>query len=138
MSEVFDLDALASETTDDEGEPFPFRFGGESYELPPQFPMLALAAISAGELGDGLRILLGNDQWQRMLHAKATFNEKMLKALLEQYSAHVGSSLGESSASTGSSKSTGGPSKPISNGSTGSGSPTSSSVGSPGVVSASL
>lgn len=136
MSEVFDLDAVASEAGDAEREPFRFRFGGDEYEMPAEFDLLALAAITAGELGDGLRIMLGETQWSRMLRSGAKMDTARFKALFETYSAHVGgTTMGESSASTGSSVSTEGPSKPISNGSTKSGSAMSSVAAAPGVAS---
>jgi hypothetical protein len=110
-----DLDAIIAER---QGFPFTFRFGGAEYSLPPRMDMRALALFTDGKVFDALRTMLGAEQWQQMLDADQVLDDDTLKALLEAYSRHGGASLGESSASTGSSASTEGPSKPTSNGST--------------------
>lgn len=112
----FDLDALAAEAAG--AAPFEFTFGGETYELPGQFDMRAAAALSAGKVYEGLESLLGAAQWARMQAAEQVLTDTMLAALLDRYAEHTGVSLGESSASSSSSRSTGRPSKPTSNGST--------------------
>lgn len=106
--DVFDLDALIAEA---EGEPFLFTFGGEKYELPPRVDMLALIALDEGRLGDGLRLLFGEDQWQQIEDSDAVFNDQAMEALLQRYFAHLGVELGKSGASSRSSGSTGGRSK---------------------------
>jgi hypothetical protein len=113
---AFNLDALASEG--DGRAVFEFTFGGETYELPPEMDVRAASALSAGRVYEGLGMLLGDVQWSRMQAAEQILTEKMLSALLQEYAAHMGIDLGESSASTGSSRSTGRPSKRTSNGST--------------------
>lgn len=113
---AFDLDALAAEA--DGAAPFEFTFGGEGYQLPGSFDMRAAAALSAGKVYEGLELLLGVDQWARMQAADQVLTDAMLGALLDRYAEHAGVSLGESSASTSSSKSTVRPSKRTSNGST--------------------
>jgi hypothetical protein len=125
VTQPFNLDAVVSETG---SEPFDFTFGGEGYTLPAQVDLLAAASLEGGKLYEGLHRLMGDDQWDRLLASKAVMDNDKLKALMEAYAAHVGLSLGESGASTGSSVSTEGPSKRISNGSTGSPSQTLSKV----------
>jgi hypothetical protein len=115
MSEVFDLDAVAREAA---GEPFRFRFGGEDYELPSHVDIRAIAKLSIGQFYEALQLMLGDEQWQRMLAADAVFDDQTLRSLMEAYAAHSGTELGESSASTGSSRSTVRPSKRTSNGTT--------------------
>jgi hypothetical protein len=115
--EEFDLDAMLADRQLDRPR-FTFRFGGESYSLPPSIDLRAAAAMQAGDLQTGLSVLLGKDQWARLLASDATFDTDALSALMDRYAAYTGASLGESSASTGSSGSTGGPSKVTSNGST--------------------
>lgn len=124
-AEVFDLDALDAEAN---GRLFEFRFGGELFTLPASPDMLAFAALAEGQLYSGLKLMLGDDQWQRMLAAKATFNAEKLAALMEQYLAHNGMSLGKSQGSTAPSKRTGPQSKRTSSGSTASRSRTSREV----------
>lgn len=112
-----DLDALVEE--DEPGEPFGFTFDDYDYELPPEMDIRAVAAIASGRLDDGLRMLLGPDQWQRLQDSPKVLSSKTLTRLFEAYAAHTnGVSVGESSASTGSAKNTGRPSKRTSNAST--------------------
>lgn len=113
--EVYDLDALDREA---DGVAFVFRFDGEDYTLPPHLDIRAAAALEGGRLDDGLRILLGREQWQRLQDAEAVFDDRHLVNLLERYAGHIGVSLGESGASLVSLRNTGKPSKRISNGST--------------------
>lgn len=96
---TFDLDAVEHEAT---GEPFEFRFGGEDYMLPPSVDMLAVAALQNRDLYGGLARLLGPEQLERMAASSATFDEPKLRALMDAYGKHLGISLGESEASTGS------------------------------------
>jgi hypothetical protein len=117
MFEEFDLDALLADTPDPRPV-FRFRFGGEQYTLPPSIDIRAAAALQAGKLWDGLAVLLGAEQWERMQASQSTFNGDALKALMDRYAKHTGAPLGESSGSTSSSSSTVEPSKPTSNGST--------------------
>jgi hypothetical protein len=107
------LDAL-----DSEGEPFPFEFGGEMYELPPQFDLRVGALFADEKPFEALELMLGPDQWRRLLAAPQTLTPNKLQALFAAWAEHSGITPGESSASTGSSGSTGRPSKPTSNGST--------------------
>jgi hypothetical protein len=88
----FDLDAVVSES---EAKPFEFTFGGEGYTLPAQVDLLAAASLEGGKLYEGLRRLLGDDQWDRLLESKAVLDTPKLQALMEQYAKHVGLSLGE-------------------------------------------
>lgn len=114
---AFDLDALIAQRTAAR-VPFTFTFGETEYVLPGSIDLRAAAALSAGKLYDGLQMLLGVTQWERMQASDQVFDGEALRALLDAYMAHTGVSLGESSASTGSARSTGGRSKPTSNGST--------------------
>jgi hypothetical protein len=112
---MFDLDAVSRES---DGIPFEFTFGGEKFTLPATVDLLAAAALEGGKLYDGLKRLLGDEQWERLLEVQKVLDTEHLKALMEAYAKHVGLSLGESGASTGSSSSTGGLSKPTSSGTT--------------------
>jgi hypothetical protein len=115
LGDVYDLDALEHEA---EEEPFFFRFGGEEYVLPPHLDIRAAAALGGGRIDDGLRILLGAEQWTRLQQADAVFDDRHLVALLEEYSSHIGVTLGELPASPSSLPSTAGPSKRTSRGTT--------------------
>jgi hypothetical protein len=101
---AFDLDAVAAEV--DEAEPFRFTFGGDSYELPPRIDIRAIALLTKGEVGDALKVLLGPDQYERLLASPAVFNDTRFAALVEAYAQHQSVSTGELSASTSSSAST--------------------------------
>jgi len=106
MADVFDLDALESE-----GEPFHFRHGGEDYELPPDPDIRAAVAQGEGNVLKALELLLGEEQWERILASDAVLDSKKFNALMAAYEKHIGASMGESEASTRSSRSTGRPSK---------------------------
>lgn len=106
--DVFDLDALAAEAR---GEPFRFRFGGDDYEMPPNVDIRAALAANEGRILDAFSILLGAEQWQRMLDSESTLDSDLFDKLMQAYYAHIGTSVGESRASSSSSKSTAGPSR---------------------------
>lgn len=88
----FDLDAVVTES---EATPFDFTFGGEAYTLPAQVDLLAAASLEGGKLYEGLRRLLGDGQWDRLLASTAVLDNEKLKALMEAYAKHIGLSLGE-------------------------------------------
>lgn len=116
MTDVFNLDAVAAEA---EGRPpFLFVFGGEEYELPGEVNMIAAGALSEGLIFKGLEWLLGPDQWVRMQDSETVLTDGMLSALFEKYQEHVGTTMGESPASTRSSLRAVKPSRRTSNGTT--------------------
>ena len=100
---AFDLDKVAAEA-DGTAEPFEFTFGGDLYQLPPRMDVRALGLFTKGEVGDALKIMLGVDQYARLLESPAVFDDTRFAALMEAYAAHQGTTAGESSASTSSSK----------------------------------
>jgi hypothetical protein len=100
----FDLDAAVAEVAAGR-EPFRFTFGGENYELPPRMDIRALGMFTKGDVHDGLRLLLGADQFERMLASPAVFSDEAFGKLVEAYAAHQNTTVGESSASTSSSPS---------------------------------
>lgn len=95
----FDLDAVASEAT---AEPFEFTFGGDKFTLPPSVDLRVIGSLTAGDVTDALRRLLGEDQYQRLDTNPAPFTAAQFTALLNAYLAHCGLDVGEVSASTGS------------------------------------
>jgi hypothetical protein len=100
MPESFDLDALANDAN---ATPFPFTFGGEDYELPPEIDVLDMAMLSTPErVMEGLIRLLGADQVARMEKSDARLTPPKLEALVKAYMAHLGVDLGEAPASSGS------------------------------------
>lgn len=114
MSDLFNLDAVVSESA---GKgPFRFQFGGDEYELPPDMNIIAAAAMAGGEIYEGLKLLLGHEQWKRMRESDSVLTDAMLSALFTAYQEHMGVDMGESSASTVSSKPTVRPSRRTSNG----------------------
>lgn len=108
---VFNLDKAIAEESPTR-QPFTFVFDGITYELPAEIDIRAVAAISNGRMDDGLRLLLNPEQWEAIQASPKLFSSSVLDKLFAAYAAHVnGTPMGESSASTGSSKSTGRPSK---------------------------
>lgn len=96
---AFDLDAVEHDAA---ATPFDFTFGGEAYSLPAQVDLIAAAALESGQLNAGLRKMLGEAQWTRICESSAVLDQTKLRKLMEEYAKHVGLSLGESAASTGS------------------------------------
>lgn len=118
---TFDLDKLLDDNED--RDPFAFTWDGEEYELPPVRDMRAIGAIAAGHIYDGLALLLGPDQWVRLQNSPKVLSAAKMRALLDEYNRYVdGLTVGESSASSRSSRSTAGPSRRTSKRTTGSGS----------------
>lgn len=93
----FDLSAALAER---EKKPaFGFEFGGEHFELPASPDLRAFAALTAGRLDDGFRLLLGADQWARLQAVDEVFDDTAFEVLFETYQQHIGTDLGESTAS---------------------------------------
>lgn len=104
VEDVFDLDRVIAER---EVKPaFVFRFDGETYSLPARPDMRAAALFADAQLRQGFEVLLGSAQWERLVASEATFDDQAFTAMYEAYQAHIGEDLGESKASTRSSKST--------------------------------
>jgi hypothetical protein len=120
---VYQVEALDREAT---GDGWDFEFDGEVYTLPSDFDMRAAIALTTGALEEGLRILLGQEQWERIDASSKVFGMRELRRMLAAYCTEIGVDLGEFGASSGSSRRTVAPSKRTSNGSTGSRSRTSS------------
>ncbi len=121
MSDVFDLDAVSRERKA-ERAPFPFMFRGQQWELASLYSALDLDTIDAAQNGDLAMIRsavtagLGPEQAEQFGVGSLTVDEVV--PLFERWTAASGSRPGESAASSGSSESTGRPSKPTSTGST--------------------
>lgn len=115
MADVFDLDAVAAES---EAEPFPFKFGGDVYELPAHIDLRASVAWAEGHILDAFTLLLGEDQWQQIQDSDAVLDDNQFLALMDAYQKHLGLRAGESKASSRSSRSTARPSKRTSQGTT--------------------
>lgn len=123
MAEPFDLDAL--ELEDDGAKPFQFTFGGETFTISAHYDPRAFRRLTTGDLGGALEQLLGAEQFARLDAIDRPFDERHLKALLEKWAEHFGTTVGEAQASSSSSNGTGRPSKPTSSGTTASASQTS-------------
>lgn len=105
MGDVFDLDALRREAA---GEPFRFSLGSEEFDLPVQMDQRAALLFAAADRDPGkaeqaFRMLLGVEQWERLLAVPEVVTFDMLVGLMAAYGEHVGISLGESPASSNSS-----------------------------------
>lgn len=108
---AFDLDAFIAEQ---EGEPFVFTFGGVEFTWPARIDLRAEMALAEGRLWDALRLQFGPGQYEKFLEVGEGFDIPAVRGLFDAHAKHAGTSLGESSASAGSSKSTQRPSKPTS------------------------
>jgi len=76
---AFDLDAAAAKAAADEGGavPFAFTFRGQDYEAPPAmaWPLRAQRLIAKGELEPALGLLLGDEQYDRLVEAGMTVGD---------------------------------------------------------------
>ena len=95
--EVFDLDALIREST---AEPFRFRFGGVTFELPPTLDFRIIGALTEGRVDKAFRRMFTAAQWEQIETIEAVLDLNGMLELLKRYAAHSGASLGESQAST--------------------------------------
>lgn len=65
VSDVFDLDAARAAAREAIGESFRFRFGGQTFTVPPskEWPLSVTDCLSRGDIVGAMRLLLGDDQW---------------------------------------------------------------------------
>lgn len=123
MSGVYKVEAIEREA---KGETWDFEFDGETYHLPSDFDYRAVGPITGGELEEGLHILLGDEQFERLDASPKSFGLNELLAMLNKYCEDIGVPMGEFQASSRSSRRAAMRSKRTSNGSTKSPSKTSS------------
>ena len=100
ITEPFDLDALSREST---AEPFRFRFGGQTFELPATMDFRIVGALNDGRVDRAFRRLFTTEQWDQLDNIDAVLDLNGIMELLKAYAAHSGAALGESQASTPSS-----------------------------------
>lgn len=81
----FDLDAVAND-----GEPFEFTFGGETFSFPADAPMAFNSLISEGHDLEGFRLLFGDEQWARVEAMPDKLGTRKARALLKAYNEHLG------------------------------------------------
>lgn len=108
MAKPFNLDAVATEAA---GEPFQFTFGGNTYTLPVEPDLVTARLLQKGQVADALGRLLGPEQWDSLVESDEVFTLSHLEALFGAYGEHLGIDMGESPASSSSSKGTARPSK---------------------------
>lgn len=78
VTPAFDLEAAAEAAADEaQRKPYPFTLRGESFVLPTplEWPIEAQIALGKEDLGEGLRLLLGDDEWDRFLSVRPTLGE---------------------------------------------------------------
>lgn len=109
MPEEFDLDAL--ELEDENADPFRFTFRGEKYEMPlmMQMDFSDQLALEDATLSDSLEIILGTEQFKRLLSEPVS--TARMKALIERWQEFQGLEPGKSESSRRSSARMGGRSK---------------------------
>jgi len=108
---AFDLDAFIAESS---SEPFRFTFGGVEFTWPSRLDLRAERALVDGNLWDALKMQFGPGQYDKFLEVGEGFDIEAVRALFDAHAKHLGSSLGEPSASAGSSSTTAKPSRPTS------------------------
>ena len=104
--EPFDLDAARAQRREAAGEPATFTFGGEQYHVPPssEWPLGVRDLLVGGDLQGAMRELL-NGQWERFHAAGPTMGD--VGDLHDWISESNGMrSAGNSSGSSGTSRST--------------------------------
>lgn len=110
------LDAKRAARAEARGENPIVTLGGRDFELVGEMPLALVEKLTSGDMGGAVELLLANaDDIDDFMANRPTVKD--LEVIAEIYGA---GGLGESSASTPSSKSTGKQSRPTSNGSTGS------------------
>lgn len=122
---TFDLDALEVEQN---STPFEFTWAGEQFTIGAGgIDIRVTGLLHDGDWAGAVKMLMGDDEWQRLLGVKAgkPFQLEHAIALVNAYAEHLGTTVGKSSASSTSSKSTATRSKRTSNGSSRRGSPAS-------------
>ncbi len=97
---MFDLDAAIAEKRTHGPGPFPFRFGGVDFKLPAEVDLVAIDAITAGRILEGLSSLMGADQYARLVAVDEVLSVDAFRMLLEEWMNHVGADLGEAKAFT--------------------------------------
>lgn len=109
MAAHIDLDAILE---GEQGLPYTFTYGGQEYELAPQIDMRAIILMQGEEIHEAMRVLLGEEQWDRFKRARTRLTPERFQALMQGYAKHQGvGDMGESSASSSSSVGTGTPSR---------------------------
>jgi hypothetical protein len=108
------LDAKRAARAEARGENPIVTLGGREFELVGEMPLALVEKLTSGDMAGAVELLLADaDDIDEFMANRPTVKD--LEAIAEIYSA---GGLGESSASTRSSTSTGKPSRPTSNGST--------------------
>lgn len=112
--EPFNLDAVGADI-----KSFRFTFGGQSFELPSLavLPFDVALRYTQAEEHEALKLLLGDEQWERFIALSPSFVQ--VRELAAQWFAFQGITPPESLASTGSSESTAEQSRQTSSGTTG-------------------
>ena len=117
MNDLLDLTALEVEQNN---TPFGFKWGDEEFTIDAGGLDLRVAGLlRRGDWGAAVEMLMGDEEWARLLDVKAVdadgkrlpFQLEHAIALVNGYSAHLGTTVGKSRASSRSSRRTGTPSK---------------------------
>lgn len=105
-STVIDLDAMRAARDEAEGSTVTIMLGGQGYEVPREIPFAVLQRARDNDLDGALAALMGNDEAARFM-ASPALRVQDIAAMLEAIIADsTGSSLGESSGSSTSSRRT--------------------------------
>lgn len=83
-----DLDKYVAEQ--EPRKPFPFKFGGKRFEIPPDPDARALAAFARRDLYAALEYLLGAQQWEVLQQLPQVFGIDTLNKLITGYFEYAG------------------------------------------------
>lgn len=96
----FDLDAIEVEAV---GEPFRFTLGGTEYTVPIVVDFRVSAYLADNDWGNAIRVMVGPEQWSQINAGTEPLTLERSMAIVEQFTKHIGTTAGKSSASTPSS-----------------------------------
>jgi hypothetical protein len=79
---VFDVDALMAEA---DRRPFRFRWAGEVWEFPPSMDIRVVDHVDNGRILEAVEMLMGADQWTRLVEVPEILDAVTLKLVLDRY-----------------------------------------------------
>lgn len=81
-ADVFDVDALMAER---DQRPFRWRWAGDVWEFPPRMDLRVVQAVDQGDILGAVQMLLGDEQWTRLVDVPEILDAVTLKAVIDRY-----------------------------------------------------
>lgn len=88
--DIFDVDALMAER---DQRPFLFRWAGEVWSFPFSMDVRVVQAVNKGEVLEAVEMLLGPEQWARLVDVPEILDVVTLKAIIDRYVERQGLSV---------------------------------------------